>query len=174
MTDIPPYAFAKIGLDFSDLYPTSLSGNKYIVGFIDLYSGYPEDFAVPYKSADNIAHLIIDEIFARYGSPLEIITDNGSENINRVDRETLEALNIHHVQTSFYHPQSNSRIERFHRTLHDILSKKLKDNLSTWDLYINQTLAAIRFNESESLKFSPFFLLYNHDVVLPVDTILKP
>ena len=149
MTDIPPNAFAKIGLDLSGPYPTSLSGNKYIVGFIDLYSGYPEAFAVPDKSADNIAHLIIDEIFPRYGSPLEIITDNGSENINRVVRETLEALNIHHVQTSFYHPQSNSRIERFHRTLHEDQSKKLKDNLSTWDLYLNQTSAAIRFNVSE-------------------------
>ena len=38
-TDIPPYPFAKIGLDLSGPYPTSLSGNKYIVGFINLYSG---------------------------------------------------------------------------------------------------------------------------------------
>jgi hypothetical protein len=28
-TDIPPYLFAKIGLDLSGPYPTSLSGNKY-------------------------------------------------------------------------------------------------------------------------------------------------
>ena len=110
MTDIPPYAFAKIGLDVSGPYPTSFSGNKYIVGLIDLYIGYPEAFAVPDKSAASIVHLIIDEIFPRYGSPLEIITDNGS-NINRVVRETLEALNIYHVQTSFYHLQSNSCIE---------------------------------------------------------------
>ena len=38
-TDIPTYPFRKIGLDLSGQYPTSLSGNKYIVGFIDLYSG---------------------------------------------------------------------------------------------------------------------------------------
>ena len=51
-TDIPPYPFAKIGLDLSGSYPTSLSGNTYIVSFIDLYSGLPEAFAVPDKSAD--------------------------------------------------------------------------------------------------------------------------
>ena len=174
MNDIPPYAFAKIGIDLSGPYPTSLSGNKYIIGFIDWYSGYPEAFAVPDKSADNIAHLIIDEIFPRYGAPLEIVSDNGSENVNRVVRETLHVLNINHVTTSYYHPSSNSKIERFHRTLHDVLSKKLKDNLNTWDLYLNQTLAAIRFNVSESSKFSPFYLLYNRDVVLPIDNILKP
>lgn len=55
-TDIPPYVFAKIGLDVSDPYATSLSGNKYIGGFVDWYSGFPEAFAVPDKSADTIVH----------------------------------------------------------------------------------------------------------------------
>ena len=173
-TDIPPYAFAKISLDLSGPYPTSLSGNKYIVGFVDWYSGFPEAFAVPDKCADTIAHLIIEEIFPRYGAPLEIVTDNGSENVNQTVRETLQALNVHHVKTSLYHPASNSKVERFHRVLHDILAKKLKDNVNTWDLYLNQALAAIRFNVSTSSKFSPFFLLYNRDVVLPIDNILKP
>ena len=35
-------------------------------------------------------------------------------------------------------------------------------------------MAAIRFNVSESSKFSPLFLLYNRDVVLPGDNILQP
>ena len=30
------------------------------------------------------------------------------------------------------------------------------------------------FNINESSTFSSFFLLHNHDVVLPIDTILKP
>lgn len=50
----------------------------------------------------------------------------------------------------------------------------MKDNVQTWDLYLNQTLAAIRFNVSESSKFSPYFLIYNRDPVLPIDNILKP
>ena len=139
-----------------------------------IYSDWPEAFAVPDKCAENIAHLIIEEIFPRFGCPLEIISDNGNENVTKIVRETLESLNIHHVTTSFYHPKGNAKVEHFHRTLHDVLSNKIQDNASTWDLYLNQTLAAIRFNVSESSKFSPFFLLYNRDVVLPVDNLLKP
>ena len=30
------------------------------------------------------------------------------------------------------------------------------------------------FNINKSTKFSPFYLLYNHDPVLPIDNILKP
>ena len=73
-----------------------------------------------------------------------------------------------------YHPQSNAKVERFHRTLHDVLSKKLSENQQTWDLFLNQALAAIRFNIIVSSKFSPFFLLYNRHVVLPVDNLMEP
>lgn len=120
------------------------------MGFVDLYSGWPEAFAVPDKTAATIAHLIIEEVFPRYGAPLEIITDNGTENENRTVKETLHALNISHVKTSNYHPHSNAKFERFHRTLHDVMGKKLEDNLSTWDVFLNQVLAAIRFNVNES------------------------
>lgn len=173
-TDIPPYPFAKIALDLSGPYPETLSGNKYIISFIDLYSGWPEAYPVKDKTAETVAHLLIDEIFVRFGAPLSILSDNGSENVNRVMKETCETLNIHHITTSYYHPKSNGRVERFHRTLHDVLSKKIEDNIRTWDLYLNQSLAAIRFNISESSKFSPFYLLYNRDPVLPLDNLLKP
>ena len=83
-------------------------------------------------------------------------------------------MNIHHIKTSYYCPQANGRVERFHKTLHSVMMKKIQEDVQTWDLYLNQTLAAVRFHVNESSKFSPFFLLYNRDVVLPLDTILKP
>ena len=172
--DIPPYPFAKISLDLSGPYPKSLSGNKYIIAFVDHYSGWPEAFPVPDKTADNVAHLLIEEIFPRYGSPLQIVTDNGTENVNKTMKEVLAALNIHHVTTSFYHPEANAKVERFHRTLHDILAKKLENDVTSWDLYLNQALAAIRFSISESTQFSPYFLVYNRDVVFPIDSLLRP
>ena len=170
----PPYPFAKLSMDISGPYPTSLSGNRYIVSVVDHYTGWPEAFAIPDKSAQSVAHILVDEIFPRFGCPCEVITDNGTENENQVMKEVFAKLNIHHVTTSFYHPQSNAKVERFHRTLHDVLSKLLKDDSTVWDLYLNQALAAIRFNHNDSSKFSPFFLVYNRDVVLPIDNILKP
>lgn len=173
-TDNPPYPFAKVGLDLSGPYPLTLSGNKYIATFVDWYSGWPEAFPIPDKTGETIAHLIIEEIFPRYGACLQIVTDNGTEFENRVVKETLETLNISHVTTSFYHPQSNAKVERFHRTLNDVLSKMVDGNTNSWDLFLNQALAAVRFNISESSKFSPYFLLYNRDVVLPIDNLLQP
>ena len=74
-------------------------------------------------------------------------------------------MNIIHVTISHYHPQGNSKVEQFHWTLHDVMSKKVSKSLNTWGIFQNEVLAAI----SESTKFSPFYLLYNHNPVLPID-----
>ena len=80
-TDSPQYPFAKVSLDLSGQYPKTLSGNKYIVAFVDRFSGWPEAFVVPDKTADTIAHLLIEEIFPRFGCLLELVMDNGTENV---------------------------------------------------------------------------------------------
>ena len=48
-------------------------------------------------------------------------------------KETLAKLKIDHV----YHPQSIAKVEKFRRTLHEALSKKIADNQQTWDLFLN-------------------------------------
>ena len=55
-----------------------------------------------------------------------------------------------------------------------MIMKKILNDVQTWDLYLNKTLAAVRFHVNMSSKFSPFFLLSNRYVVLPLETILKP
>ena len=91
--------------------------------------------------------------------------------MNKIMKKTLEELI---VTTSFYHPLSNSKVEKLYRTMNNILAKKIEDNKCSWDLFINQILAALRLNVSESTKFSPFYLLYGRDVTIPLNNILKP
>ena len=45
-------------------------------------------------------------------------------------RKTLEELNVHHVTIAFYHPtfQSNGNVESLHKTMHDILPKRICNN----------------------------------------------
>lgn len=132
-----------------------------------------EPLAVADKKAQTVANLILTEIFPRYGAPLELVTDNGTENVNQVMKETLESLNTKQIVTSLYHLQSNAKVERFHRFLGDILAK-LAEDLENWDLYLNQTLDAARFSMNETTRFSPFYALFGRDVVLSVDNLLKP
>ena len=173
-TNTPPYPFASISLDLSGPYKKSLSGNLYIASFIDNYSGWVEAFPIPDKTAESIVNLLLEEIIPRHSCVLSITTDNGKEFDNHLFKETLEELNIIHIKTTPYHPEGNSKVERSHRTLHDLLAKKMEENIDTWDLHINQVLLALRTNVSRTTNRSPFFLLYNREPVLPLDNLLKP
>ena len=55
-----------------------------------------------------------------------------------------------------------------------MMSKRISENVETWDIYLSQVLAAIKFNTNDSTKFPPFYLLYNCDPLLPIYNILKP
>ena len=105
---------------------------------------------------------------------MEIVTDNGSVNINRVMKHTLHEMNTSYVTTSYNHPQGTFEVEHLPCTLDHVMSKKAGDSLDTRYIYLNQVLAAIRFNINEPTKFSLFYMLCNPDTVLPIDNILKP
>ena len=122
----------------------------------------PEAFATPDKSADTEVQLLLEEIISRHSCPIQIVT--GTENRNWVMRETLQV---------FYHPQSNAEIERFHRPLYDVVSKKLHDDLASWDLHFSQTLSATRVSVSDTTHNSPFFLLHGRHPIFLFDNILK-
>lgn len=101
------------------------------------------------------------------------IADNRTENVNPIIKETLQKLRIDHFTTSFHQRQISFRVESLHRTLHDLLTKNVLYNNRYCALYLNPTLGAIRLNENKTTKFSPFKLIYDRDLVLPVDNILQ-
>lgn len=53
---VPPFPFTVVSIDVCGPYPTTLSGNKYIICFLDQYSGYVEAFPSPDKTSDSVIH----------------------------------------------------------------------------------------------------------------------
>lgn len=57
-------------------------GNKYLITYIDYYSSFPEVFVTQDITSASIIRML-KNIFARFGFPEEIVTDNGSQFISR-------------------------------------------------------------------------------------------
>lgn len=68
------------------------------------------------KEAD-IERLLQRALEAFPGVQPRIISDNGPQFIARDFKTFVRAVGVSHVQTSPYYPQSNGKIERYHRTL---------------------------------------------------------
>lgn len=171
---IPQYPFECVGIDTVGPFPESEYGNSYIIVMVDHFSGWPEAFAVSHNNGETVAQLLFEEIIARHGCPTSITSDNGKEFCNNLIEKLTKNLNVHHIRTSPYHPEGNGKTERFNRFLKDALSKKVKDNHRDWDYHLSAVLMAYRMAVHDSTGFSPFFLVYGRDPILPMDTLLGP
>ena len=90
--DVAAYPFEKVSLDISGPYGETLRGNVSIVSFVDWLTNSPEAYAVADKKAQTVASLILTEIFPRYGASLEIVTDNGAENVNEIRTQLVKII----------------------------------------------------------------------------------
>ena len=78
--------------------------------------------AIPLRNvtAKKVAEVLID-LFARYGIPVEILTDQGSNFTSSLLGELYQLIGIKAIRTTPYHPQTEGLVERFNRTLKSML-----------------------------------------------------
>ena len=174
MTEIPDRPFDKIAIDLVTEYETSNSGNKHILTIIDHLTGWPEAFPIPNNSADTIVSTFIHQYLPVHMCPRYILSDNGTECKNHLLDQVLKQLGIKRLFSTPYHPQSNGKLEVFHKYLKPTLKKLCEKDLSNWDKYINLVLASYRVTPNLATAETPLFLVYERDPNLPLHQLLEP
>ena len=106
--------------------------------------------------------------------PGYILSDNGTEFKNNLMDQVLKQLGIEQIFSARYHPQSNGKLEVFHKYLKAKLKKLCVKDPSNWDQYLNQVLASYRVTPNIATAEMPFFLVYGRDQNLPLHQLLEP
>ena len=78
----------------------------------------------------------------RHGVPTELLSDRGSAFLSVLLQEVYQLLGTHKVSTTAYHPQTDGLVERFNRTLIDMLAKTVEKNGRDWDQHLPHVLFA--------------------------------
>ena len=173
LTPIPVAGpFDCVGVDVIQ-FPPTYDGNRYAIVFMDYLTKWPEVFAAPNQTAETIAQLLIEKIVCRHGVPAKLLSDRGANFLSELLEEIYRLLGTKKVNTSAYHPQTDGLVERFNRTLTEMLSKTVDASGRDWDRRLPYVLFAYRASIQESTKESPFFLLYGRDVRLPTEAMLN-
>ena len=147
--------------------PKTKKGNEYLLTILDVTTRFPE--AVPLRNirAPTIIESLI-QFFSRYGLPQEVQSDRGSNFTSTVFQGVLNQLGIKQVLSSAYHPQSQGAIERFHRTLKEMVRLCSDRFPGEWDAAMPFLMFAVRDSVNESTGFTPFQLVYGHEVRGPL------
>ena len=162
------YPFEKVAMDILEV-PLSERGNRYILVVSDYFSKWVEAFALKSHTAPVVAEILVDQIISRCGAPNQLHSDQGPEFESKLISEMCRILNIDKTRTTGYHPQSDGQVERFNRTLLAMLSKYVQDNQKDWDVHLQKVMMGYRTSEHESTKYTPAFVLFRRELILPLD-----
>ena len=171
-TDIPTRPFQKIAIDLCGKWPTSSGGNVYIMTTMCLFSGWPEAYAIPDKTAETVGVKFENEYLTRHSFPIEVLSDNGSEFISHALAHILGKGAVKHITISVYSPSSNGKLERWHGYLKAGLKKLTYKDIFSWDLFINRVLFSYRILPGPT-GYSPFFLCKGYEPKLAIDFLLS-
>ena len=75
---------------------------------------------------------LFDEVISRISVLSAILTDQGGEFTGEVVECLLQRLGITHLRTSAYHPQTDTKCERVHFSVHNIITKLIDDKHERW------------------------------------------
>ena len=105
-------------------------GHHYALTVVDMLTG--SIFCVPLKSKrdEEIVQVYLNEVYYRFGGSRKILSDKGTEFKNKMFQEVLKKLGCKvRTYSPPYRPQSNVKIECFHKFLKACMGKHISKNL---------------------------------------------
>jgi hypothetical protein len=81
-------------VDFTDVKPAKY-GNKYLLVFIDTFSGWVKAFPTEKETTNVMAKKILEEIFPRFGIPKVLSSDNVPSFIAQVSQGLVTQLGVY-------------------------------------------------------------------------------
>jgi transposase InsO family protein len=126
--------------------------------------------------AEQAVTFFIDIIY-RFGLPNSIITDTESQFTGRKFLEFCDKFHIRVDWAAIAHPQTNGQLERANGMILQGLKPRIFDILNKsgrkWLQELPAVVWSLRTTSSRARGFTPFFLVYNAEVVLPTDLDLS-
>ena len=162
----------RVHIDILGPISESDRGNRYVLVMVDQFTKWVECCALPDQSAETVARSFVDNIVARLGCPFELHSDQGRNFESNVVKEICRLLEISKTRTTPYRPQANGQVERFNRTIMQILRCFMQEYHGDWDVYLPLVAGAIRSSVNRSTGFTPNYLMLVREVMRPLDLML--
>lgn len=136
---------------------------------VDAYSKWIEAFVVN-QATSQITIKILSSLFARFGIPQLVVSDNASY---FVSEEFKHFLKVTMKNSPPFHPATNGQAENSVKTLKNLLLKAMQTGSADFDIMLNRILFDIRNTQHSTTGMPPAELMFGRklrgrfDLMLP-------
>ena len=168
----PPTPWEHVQVDICGELHGVPQHQRFLVVAYDLHSKWPEVITTGSVTTRVVTDFLAS-LFARWGVPNAITTDNGPQFISAEFAAFVEDKGIRHVRTAFYHPEANGGVERLNQTLKNGIRAHLADGLPFLAALLS-TLLHYRATPHSTTGSSPALLMMGRELRLPLDRLRPP
>ena len=163
----------KISIDLVGPLKPDKKGNKYIFTVKDCFTRYLEAFPCADITTQTVTQLLYENIFLRYGPPLQCHSDQGLQFTSKQMEEICSELGVAKTKTPAYNPKSNP-VERAHRDLGNVLRSLMVETQKEWSELLQNAVMALNSSKSSVTGVTPHFALFGKERRMPIDMIYGP
>jgi transposase InsO family protein len=155
-------------IDFLSLEPDR-SGVHDVLVITDHFTRFARAVPTRNQTTRQVAEVLWKNFFLDFGFPKKLHSDRGGSFTSKLAKELCKLAGVQGSYTTPYHPQGNGQVERFNRTLIDMLGTLNSEDKAQWSRHVKFMAHAYNCTRNDSTAFSPFELMFGRQPRLPVD-----
>jgi hypothetical protein len=163
----------RIHIDILGPLTKSERNNKYVLLLVDQFSKWVEIHPIPEQKAEIIAQTVVEQVFSRFGSPVQIHSDQGKNFDGNLFKSVCRLYRIAKTRTTPYRPCSNGQVERYNRILLQLIRCYIKGKQRSWDADLQLLAAAIRATPNRATGFTANMLFLGREIASPIDLVMR-
>jgi len=148
-------------------------GFQYILSVVDSATRYLWLIPLRNKTAETVANALYEDVIARTSVPSSVLTDLGTEFTAEILQRLCGRLGITRLRTSGYHPQCDSKCERAHYSVHNMMVKFIEKDFARWPSLLAGISLAYNSTVHTSTGFAPHELFYSFPPSCPFDVVVE-
>jgi hypothetical protein len=170
----PTRPFELVGVDLVGPLPVTARGHNTLLVCVDYYTRWPVVVPLRDATAASVAEALVEYVFLAYGAPEVLLSDQGAQFTSELLECIAQLFITRQVYSSGYRPQTAGLVERFNRTIVDMLAKMIGAHHRDWDTYVPYVLWAYRTSFNPAVGNTPFYLMHGYEPTGPEDFIQLP
>ena len=170
-----PSIVATLALLFTKMYMDTMhlphsGGFSYIIQGRCSLTHYPEFCMLCKETAQSLGDWIFQDILCRWGTLVEIVSDNGKPFISALGY-LEKKYHIKHIRISGYNSRANGIVERSHFDVRQALFKAADGDQGRWSQATFLVFWSERVTPRRCMGCSPYFAVTGTHPLLPFDII---